>query len=81
MIDPDKSMELNPESLRHIVDWLDIYDEMASQYYTLLVMIGIHTDDDPYIIACRKSAASSDIQDDIRRWADEMEVKEKGEGI
>jgi len=63
--------DLNAEALRNIADWLDTYDDLAKQYFDLLVVQGLRSDDE--VAAARAACDSDEIQVDLRRWADELE--------
>jgi hypothetical protein len=67
--------DLNAEALRNIADWLDTYDDLAKQYFDLLVVQGLRSDDE--VAAARAACDSDEIQVDLRRWADELETGEK----
>jgi len=63
--------DLNAEALRNIADWLDTYDDLAEQYFDLLVIQGLRYGDE--VAAARAACDSDEIQVDLRRWADELE--------
>lgn len=64
-----ESRELTPDSLREIADWFDTYDRLAEVYFDLLDQLGGYKP----TAEARMICDSTEIQDDLRRWATEME--------
>lgn len=70
----EQPRELTPDNLRIIADWLDTYDKMAILY--------LDTDEAKrsYTPEQREKAlatcAGKQIQDDLRRWADDIDNEE-----
>jgi len=60
-------VELSPEALREIADWLDLSDEYMRETIDLL-------EDSEDTLYVRSRIAGDAVQKDIRRWADEMEL-------
>lgn len=61
---------MTPTALRNIADWLDTYDDLAAAYFDLLVDTGTPADD---LVRVRAATSGKEVQDDLRRWADELE--------
>lgn len=69
----DDPRDLNPASLRNIAEWLDTYDQLAGDYFSILEKAGqIPTES---LRKARGACNSDEIQRDLRRWADELEVR------
>lgn len=60
-------MNLSPRALREIASWLDLSD----QYIRATIDFLGDSEDAQYI---RRRLTGSEMQTDIRRWADEMEL-------
>ena len=69
---PQPGEPLTPGALRTVASWLDLYDEMAGRYCDLLEAAGL--EDPERLQRVRAATSSTEMQDDLRRWADEMEA-------
>lgn len=65
--------DLNSTNLRLIADWLDTYDQLAIAFYDMVDEQGLAAP--ARLEACRYASGGTEIQDDLRRWAAEMDVK------
>lgn len=73
--------ELNSENLGQIAEWLDLSDQLLSDYAELLrsfkeikedgsIEIKIPENSDALARIIERTVGSSEMQDDIRRWAE-----------
>ena len=62
---------MTAEKLREIANWLDLYDRIAARYLDILGDEGVV--DPESLERARDVVASDEIQQDLRRWADELE--------
>lgn len=60
------------DALRETADWLDLFDEMALNYFDVLEYLGTATHED--LAGVRAAVRCKDQQADLRRWADEIDV-------
>ena len=70
---PGPDEPLTPGALRTIANWLDTYDQMAERYWQILEANGIG--DPEQLAAAREATARKDMQNDLRRWANEMDQR------
>lgn len=63
---------MTPEALRTIADWLDTYDRMGEAFADACERSGIGTP--KTVIAVRAAVTGTEVQDDLRRWADELDA-------
>ena len=64
------------DALRETADWLDTYDELALTHFALLEEIGIYTTEE--LASVRAAASGKEQQDDLRRWAAELDAAAVG---
>ena len=65
----DESLE--PRHLRHVADWIDTLSALALRHVEAV-------ENDPFVLSViRRQLTSTGVQDDLRRWADELQ---DGEG-
>lgn len=62
---------MTAEKLREIANWLDTYDRLAEQYLDLLEGAGFPGTGEALI-----AVQGKEVQDDLRRWADEVDWSE-----
>ena len=71
---------MSAEKLRKIADWVDTHDEAVESYITLLDQLaarGISVGSTPEDrVIARKVLSGTEVQDDLRAWADEIEAEE-----
>lgn len=66
---------MTAEKLRNIADWLDTYDAVALSYFDLHEMF-LETPAEE-LVEVRAAAAGTEVQDDLRRWADQIDGSER----
>jgi hypothetical protein len=59
------------DALREIAAWFDTYDAMAESFLNLLVQSG--RAEEAETVGARHAAAGKEVQDDLRRWAAEVD--------
>lgn len=63
------------DALRETADWLDTYDELAQSYFDLLERLGLRSAGE--LATVRGAASGTEQQNDLRRWADELDALEQ----
>lgn len=64
------------EALRETADWLDTYDQLALTHFALLESLGCSTPEE--LASVRAAASGTEQQDDLRRWAAELDAAAVG---
>lgn len=64
---------MTPEKLRTLADWLDIYDRMGQVFVDAVERGGDVIPDE--VAEARGIVGGTEVQDDLRRWADEIEAQ------
>lgn len=67
---------MTPAALRNIADWLDEYDDMAEEFWDFLQLMEIGTPEK--LARVRAATRGTEVQDDLRRWADDLLGKPDG---
>lgn len=62
---------MTAEKLRAVADWLDIYDRMGESYLYHIEHSGWSSTED--LAEVRLTISSKEVQEDLLRWADEIE--------
>lgn len=68
---PEPGEPISPGALRTIANWLDTYDRLALTYFSILEEVRVVTTEQ--LEGARETVNAKTIQNDLRRWADEME--------
>lgn len=63
---------MTPDKLRTLASWFDTYDRLAVVHFTMCINLKLMPPED--YIAVQKIVRGSGVQEDLRRWASEIEA-------
>lgn len=67
------SRPMTAANLREIAAWVDVLDKIARAYIDLTLSAGIEQRSE--LLAAMETVSGTEVQDDLRRWADEMDER------
>lgn len=63
--------DMTSDKLRAIAHWLDLHDQVAERFLLLVADLPGYRDHD--VAGAIAAVRGTEVQDDLRRWADEIE--------
>jgi hypothetical protein len=65
---------MTSHNLREIAAWMDVHDTIARAYIDLAFGLGMGQHSE--LAAAMDTLSGTEVQDDLRRWADEMDERQ-----